>query len=108
MPCTSVSSVPREMTLQPRPASEAANCDPYAVAARDPAARLCTWDGRSKGARPWELRSDGHQGLPGDHHLVTERGRGAVPTRTHSRHSFCASATLRDKMVVSGQTLVAV
>ena len=27
------------MTLQPRPASEAASCDPYAVAARDPAAR---------------------------------------------------------------------
>ena len=33
------------MTLQPRPASEAANCDPYAIAARDPAARSCTWDG---------------------------------------------------------------
>jgi hypothetical protein len=37
------------MTLQPRPASEAASCDPYAVAARDPAARSCPWDGRSKG-----------------------------------------------------------
>ena len=35
------------MTLQPRPASEAASCDPYAVAARDPAARSCPWDGRS-------------------------------------------------------------
>ena len=37
------------MTLQPRPASEAASCDPYAVAARDPAARSCPWDGRSTG-----------------------------------------------------------
>src|SRR5947209_7260479 len=37
------------MTLQPRPASEAASCDPYAVAARDPAARSCPWDGRSAG-----------------------------------------------------------
>ena len=26
------------MTLQPRPASEVASCDPYAVAVRDPAA----------------------------------------------------------------------
>ena len=37
------------MTLQPRPASEAASCDPYAVAARDPAARSCPWDGWSTG-----------------------------------------------------------
>src|SRR5260370_34711412 len=37
------------MPLQPRPASEAASCDPYAVAARDPAARSCPWDGRSTG-----------------------------------------------------------
>ena len=37
------------MTLQPRPASEAASCGPYAVAARDPAARSCPWDGRPTG-----------------------------------------------------------
>ncbi len=37
------------MRLQPRPASEAASCDPYAVAARDPAARSCPWDRRSTG-----------------------------------------------------------
>lgn len=36
-------------------------------------------------ADPWELRSDSHQGLPGGHHLVTERGRGAVPARARSR-----------------------
>jgi hypothetical protein len=40
------------MTLQPRPASEAASCDPYAVAARDPAARSCPWDGRSTECGP--------------------------------------------------------
>ena len=74
------------MTLQPRRASEVASCDPYAVAVRDPAARSCPWDGRSKGVGgPMEARSDGHQGLPGGHHLVTERGRGTVPTRTCSR-----------------------
>jgi hypothetical protein len=75
------------MTLQPRPASEAASCDPYAVAARDPAARSCPWDGRSTGCgRPQgSCAVTGHQGLPGGHHLVTERGRGAVPTRARSR-----------------------
>ena len=36
------------MTLQPHSASEVASCDPYAVAVRDPAARSCPWDGRSK------------------------------------------------------------
>ena len=72
------------MTLQPRPASEAASCDPYAVAARDSAARSCPWDGRSKGvAAPWELRSDGHQSLPGGHHLVTERAA-RHSTHTHA------------------------
>jgi len=73
------------MTLQPRPASEAASCDPYAVAARDQAARSCPWDGPVYGvwAALWELRSDGHQGLPGGHHLVTERAA-RHSTHTHA------------------------
>ena len=75
------------MTLQPRPASEVASCDPYAVAVRDPAARSCPWDGRFY--RVWAAHGScavtGHKGLLGGHHLVTERGRGAVPTRARSR-----------------------
>jgi len=82
------------MTLQPRPASEAASCDPYAVAARDPAVRSCPWDGRStRCGRPHgSCAVTGHQGLPGGHHLVTERGRGTVPTRARSRRSACCRA----------------
>src|SRR6266849_9734452 len=43
------SMLARHEQAAPRPASEAANCDPYAVAARDPAARSCTWNGRPIG-----------------------------------------------------------
>ena len=52
------------MTFQPRRASEAASCDPYAVAARDPAVRSCPWDGPVYWvwADLWELRSDGPSG----------------------------------------------
>lgn len=61
---TLVSSVPPEMTLQPRQEREAASCDPYA--ARDPARPIVVvgWPVYGVWAPPWELRSDSCQGLP--------------------------------------------